>query len=112
MPRPPKFLNSSYDSYPDDNSDKEVYVEAAGLTYNEYQDRHVLLRWFNRTPQALNDNGIMQLIQLTEQAGNYAYYSPVAKIRSLESGTANKTWLLGTYTRAQRDEILRLAEEV
>jgi hypothetical protein len=53
----------------------------------------------------------MQLIQLTGGTGNYAYYSPLAQIYPLASGKVNETWLLGEYTRAQRDEILRLAKE-
>jgi hypothetical protein len=51
MALPPRFLNSVYDTCPDDDSVKEVLFHAQGLTYNGMGDRHVLLQWNNATTE-------------------------------------------------------------
>lgn len=109
MAAPPCQMQSVYDSFPDDDSTKEVYFQAAGLTYSEISDRHVLLRWLN--DELTEDVPITQVVQLTGQPGNYNYYAPVV-VRSREPRTANLQITLGRFSRAQRDQILQLAMDV
>lgn len=115
MSLPPRFLNSVYDTYPDDDTVKEVTLYAQGLTYSGVGDRHVLLQWINTAAESATGSEtdiVTQIVQLTGQSGNYSYYAPVAKFRSLRSMVGNQTFSLGTFSRAQRDEILNLARHV
>lgn len=103
-----------YDQFPDDDSDKIVMFQADDLGFgSDYTgsltDRHVLFYWSN----GVDSQGVAvsQLIQLTGNPGNYAYYSPVARKRSPSTFTNNQQLELGTYTRVQRDKILQLASE-
>jgi hypothetical protein len=109
MALPPKFMNSVYATFPDDDSVKEVFLQAAGLTYSGLGDRHVLLQWVN---SAETDTKATQMVQLTGQSGNYSYYAPVVKLRSEQSMVNNQHFSLGQLSRAQRDEILDLASQV
>jgi hypothetical protein len=110
MSTPSRFLKSVHVEYPDDNSTKEVYLQAEGLTYSGVGDRHVLLCWLNGVTK--DGSNVTQIVQLTGQAGNYSYFAPVAKIRSAESSKRNLFISLGKYTRAQRDQVLELAKNV
>ncbi|KAF8351820.1 hypothetical protein F5887DRAFT_932522 [Amanita rubescens] len=109
MALPPRFLNSVYDTYPDDDSVKEVSLYAHGLTYSGVGDRHVLLQWNNATTEM---GLVTQIIQLTGQSGNYSYYVPVANLCSAQSMLNNQPFSLGEFSRAQRDVILDLARQV
>lgn len=109
MALPPRFLNSVYDTYQDDDTVKEVNLQAHGLTYSGVGDRHVLLQWKNATTEK---GPVMQIVQLTGQSGNYSYYVPVAQVCSEESMINNQLFSLGEFSRAQRDEILDLANQV
>ena len=109
MALPPRFLNSVYNTYPDDETVKEVTLSAQGLTYSSIGDRHVLLQWNNATTEM---GPVMQIVQLTGQSGNYSYYVPVAQVFSEESMINNQLFSLGEFSRAQRDEILDLARQV
>ncbi|KAJ6619892.1 hypothetical protein B0H10DRAFT_2023868 [Mycena sp. CBHHK59/15] len=81
--------------YPDDNTDKIVFHQAESLkTADEDEDRHVLLCWTNGGP------------------GNYAVHMPSVKQQSLDSELRNKFVALGSFTRQQRDMIVKLAREV
>ncbi len=107
MALPPRFMTSVYDTYPDDDSVKEVTLHAHGLTYSGVGDRHVLIQWNNATTET---GPVMQIVQLTGQSGNYSYYVPVAKLE--ESMLISQPFSLGEFSRAQRDEILNLASQV
>jgi hypothetical protein len=109
MALPPRFLNSVYDTYPDDDSAKEVILHALGLTYSGVGDRHVLIQWNNATTEV---GLVTQMVQLTGQSGNYSYYVPVAKLRSAQTLLNNQLFSLGEFSRAQRDKILDLARQV
>ncbi|KAI0079415.1 hypothetical protein K474DRAFT_1673436 [Panus rudis PR-1116 ss-1] len=74
------------DQYPDDNSSKEVFLQAAGLEHAGDGDRHVLLRWINAVD--------------------------IVKKQSIQSRQSNTFYSLGTFTRAQRDQIIALAKAV
>ncbi|KAL5521271.1 hypothetical protein ACEPAG_9194 [Sanghuangporus baumii] len=109
-----RFMDSVADDFPDDSSSKDVYVQAEGRKYSGLGDRHVLLWWTNGT----YDQGEMtnlpttQILQLTGHSGNYNYYHPVVKKRKIASMEMNQQFFLGTFTRAQRDKIIELANGV
>ncbi|KIJ22696.1 hypothetical protein M422DRAFT_276843, partial [Sphaerobolus stellatus SS14] len=54
-------------------------------------------------------NGYTQILQLTGGPGNYAFYHPSVNAQSAISLAANTFYNLGTFTRAQRDQIIALA---
>ncbi|KAL4242402.1 hypothetical protein ABKN59_012085 [Abortiporus biennis] len=108
---PPKAMGSIHDKYPDDSADKDFYLQANGFSYPGYGDRHVLLWWLNGNNTDTSEP-IIQIIQITGQAGNYHYYYPVVQQSSEASRLENEQFLLGTYTRSQRDRILELCEEI
>jgi hypothetical protein len=105
----PRFLQSVYATYPDNDSIKEVFLQTANLTYAGTGDRHVVMWWWNETEEP---NEVAQLIQLTGQSGHYSYYSPVAQKIDRQVIARNQQFSLGEYTRAQRDQILQLASNV
>lgn len=106
----PRFLQNIAHSYPDDDSTKNVYLQADRLQYVGYGDRHVLIWWSNGTH--VDDSApVEQCLQLTGQAGSYAYYHPVVQKRG-DSSDSHQQFLLGTFSRAQRDKIISLADSV
>jgi hypothetical protein len=120
MSAPPRFLNSVYDKFPDDDSTKKVHFQAAGLVTQTgigIGDRHVLLWWLNfnnlmGSNPSSESSRVIQIVQLTGQPGNYAYYSPVAQMCDDTHEDDNMQILLGEFTRAQRDRMLELAKEI
>ncbi|PIL34487.1 hypothetical protein GSI_03264 [Ganoderma sinense ZZ0214-1] len=93
--------------YPDDNSTKLIELQAAGRCPGG--ERHVLLRWTN------GENGetkYTQLIHLTGGRGNYAFHTPQVKPHSEASRRYNTFYPLGYYTRAQRDQVIALAQSI
>lgn len=109
-PKPPRFSNDIYSDYPDDSSTKTVELQAAELSYPGYGDRHVLLQWSNGMHADGSD--VVQVIQLSGMAGNYAYYCPHANKVMAESRLKNAIFPLGTFTRTERDRILALADDI
>ncbi|KAL5483334.1 hypothetical protein ACEPAI_8565 [Sanghuangporus weigelae] len=109
-----RFMDSVADEFPDDNSSKNVYVQAEGRTYSGLGDRHVLLWWANGTYEQGQWKNLptTQILQLTGQSGYYNYYHPVVKKRRIASMEMNQQFLLGTFTRAQRDKIIELVNSV
>ena len=105
----PRFLQSLYATYPDNDSVREVFLQAANITYAGTGDRHVVIWWWNETGES---NPVAQLIQLTGQLGNYSYYAPVAQKIDLQYIARNQQFSLREYTRAERDQILQLATNV
>ena len=103
-------INPYGDQYPDDDSTKEVVLEADGLVTATTGDRHVLLRWINGTDAG--GRRYAQIIHLTGGPGNYSFHTPQVKMHSEESRTANTCYVLGQYARAQRDQIVALAKAV
>ncbi|KZT01454.1 uncharacterized protein LAESUDRAFT_707385 [Laetiporus sulphureus 93-53] len=96
--------------YPDDDSTKEVVLQADGLQHAGTGDRHVLMRWLNK----MDGDGahITQIVQLTGGPGNYNFFTPVVKKQSENSRNSNTFYSLGQYTRVQRDQIITLAKAV
>ena len=72
-------------------------------------NRHVLLMWDNNWGSMF----VAQVVQLTGIPGRYnCDADPVANLRDAASKIRNAFFALGTFTRAQRDRILELAEAV
>ncbi|KAF8189411.1 hypothetical protein BJ912DRAFT_903566 [Pholiota molesta] len=113
MAAPPRFLESVYDTYPDDQSTKQVFIQAANLSYSGLGDRHVLVWWSNGV-DATSDTLMLvrQVIQLTGQPGNYSYFYPVAISHSPEVINENLQASLGEFTRDQRDQIIILSKAI
>ena len=109
MAAPTRFMNSIYPTYPDDQSSKEVWLQAAGHIYTG-GDRHVLIWWANGAKD--NESPVIQIIQLSGQSGNYSYYVPVAQVQTENFMANNLQISLGNFTREQRDRILTLAKNV
>jgi hypothetical protein len=103
-------INPFGDQYPDDNSTKDIVLQAEGLLAANPDDRHVLLRWTNGTDS--DGHLYTQIIHLSGGPGNYNLYTPQVKIHSEASRLTNSFYLLGKYTRAQRDQIIALAKAV
>ncbi|KAF9479863.1 hypothetical protein BDN70DRAFT_661385 [Pholiota conissans] len=116
MTEPPRFLQSIYSKYPDDQSPKEVFIQAAGHSYSGVGDRHVVIWWKNG--EVADDDGVSktvtQVIQLTGQAGNYAFYHPVSLLcsRVTVDTTENLQISMGTFTREQRDQMAAFAKDI
>jgi len=103
-------INPFGDAYPDDSSTKEVELQADGLVATNPNDRHVLICWTNGTdPEGCR---YTQVIHLTGGPGNYSFHTPQVKAYAEESREMNTCYVLGQYTRAQRDQIVALAKAV
>jgi hypothetical protein len=109
MAAPPAFWEHVYEACPDDDSDKMVYVQASGSSYNG-SNRHVLLWWSNgihpRTKVPVD-----QIIQLTGEPNDCAYYDPFAQQRPPGANRANLQIKLGEFSREERDQIRRFAKD-
>jgi len=103
-------INPYGDQYPDNNSTKEIVFEADGLVAANPDDRHVLLCWTNGTDE--EGRRYTQIIHLSGGPGNYNFHTPQVKIHSDHSLQMNTCYVLGQYTRAQRDQIIALAKAV
>lgn len=101
-----RALNPYGNQYPDDDSTKEIVLQADGLEAENPDDRHVLLRWTNAVAKGFR---YIQIIHLTGGPGNYAFYQPQVKIHTDVSLKSNTPFVLGPYTREQRDQIIALA---
>jgi len=102
-------LLSRITQYPDTDEDKEVFVQAAGPRYLGEGSRHVLIMWFNHFSKS---QFAAQVVQLVGKYGDYHYDSPVVELRHPRSLFQNQAFKLGTFSRTQRDTILRLAATV
>lgn len=109
-----RILNPYGDQFPDDNSVKEIHLEADGKKRpGPKDDRHVLLCWTNGTVGEGNDEALYtQVIHLTGGPGTYAFYTPQVKLQHRSAREKNTLYSLGRFTRAQRDRILVLAGSV
>lgn len=101
-----RAINPYGDKYPDDDSTKEIVLQAEGLTAENPDDRHVCLRWTNGL---VDDLRYTQIIHLTGGPGNYAFHTPQVKIHSNASLISNTYFVLGQYTQEQRRQIIALA---
>ncbi|KAI5984809.1 hypothetical protein EDC04DRAFT_2615574 [Pisolithus marmoratus] len=95
-------INPFGGQYPDDNTTKEVVLQADGLVAANPDDRHVL-RWTNGTD--LDGKRYIQIVQLSVPHTQ-------VKIDSERSLQLNTLHVLGQYTRAQRNQILAHAKTV
>ena len=109
MSAPPRYLSSLHVEYPDNDSVKDVVLHAQGQGGEISPERHILLQWVNGWSES---SMITQVVRLTGQAGSYNYFAPVVKIREPNTNIDNQVIPVGTFTRAQRDQILYLASQV
>lgn len=100
-------INPYGDQYPDDNTIKEIVLQADGLVAANPDDRHVLIRWTNGTDD--EGNLFTQIIHLSGGPGNYHFHTPQVKIHVKELDTLH---VLGDYTREQRNKIIILAKAI
>ena len=110
MAAPPRFLPNVYATHPYDDRVKTVTLQAAGITYTGIGDRHVLIHWANSADGA--DPTVMQILQLSGGVGSYRFFHPYAEVQSPKARETNTSYVLGDYTRAQRDRIIALATAV
>ena len=95
-----------YTFIPDDETEKDVYLQAHGTKFDGLE-RHVVIHWKNGE---LGDSPVTQLIQLSGIKGNFAYNSlvPVAKIRNSATMDSHTQFYLGSFTREERRLLLDL----
>ena len=105
-----RAFNPFGDRYPDNDETKEVFLEADGLGISESDDRHVLLHWRNGNDE--RGTRYVQIIHLTGGPGNYQFLPEQVKAQSHASLERNTLYNLGSYSRAQRDQIAALAKAV
>ncbi|KZO95452.1 hypothetical protein CALVIDRAFT_599234 [Calocera viscosa TUFC12733] len=114
-----------YDLYPDSDAPKpvRVYADRVGADAMITGERHVSLNWENApappahssTDTAQKEDAeqvVLQFIQLSGGPGNYAHHTPSAQARPRSWVELTPFWELGTFSRAQRDDILALAKRV
>ncbi|SJL13276.1 uncharacterized protein ARMOST_16716 [Armillaria ostoyae] len=99
-----------YNIRPDDESDKEIFIEAAGSSNNGVE-RHVLMYWDNST---LNQARVVQVIELVGILGDYTFKSPVACLhRPMQHPDSDMMFFfLGEFNREERNVILESARKV
>ncbi|KAM5531433.1 hypothetical protein V8D89_014890 [Ganoderma adspersum] len=109
-----RILNPYGDKFPDDDSEKEIRLEAVGKKRaGPNDDRHVCLCWTDGMLGEGDDAALCtQVIHLTGGPGAYAFYTPQTRLDSSISRDQNTFYTLGRYTRAQREQILELASRV
>ena len=105
-----RAFNPFGDRYPDNDEMKEILIEADGLEIIDPDDRHVLLRWQNGNDD--RGNRYTQIIHLTGGPGNYQFLPEQVKAESQASLERNTAYSFGSYSRAQRDQIVALAKAV
>ncbi|KAF5345292.1 hypothetical protein D9758_008472 [Tetrapyrgos nigripes] len=98
-----------YNFIPDDDTDKDVYMQAHGTSFDG-RERHVVIHWKNGR---LGDSPVTQLVQLSGIRGNFSYDSlPIAKIRNAATMDSHTQYYLGTFTREERKLLLELAKDI
>lgn len=112
---PPRFMLSVHESFPDDDIPKQLFLQAHGHESIPAEgDRHVLVWWRNSpcNQKDKNEPVVAQVIQLTGNPGNYAYYAPFVDNRGLVSLESHDQFPLGTFHTTQRVAILGIAEDL
>ncbi|GAW05568.1 hypothetical protein LENED_007431 [Lentinula edodes] len=87
---------------------KDVYLQAHGHNFDG-RERHVVIHWVNGT---LADNPVTQIVQLSGIRGKFVFDSLVAKLRNPATLESHTQYYLGSFTRAERQLLLRLANEI
>lgn len=109
------YLMNIYTHFPDNQRLKEVFVEATGLSFPGYGGRHVMILWNNGDYRQVDGktNPVYQLVQLSQYSDSSYYFTSFEPCcRSANSTDLNYRVSLGFFTRAQRDRIIKLAEQV
>ena len=109
-----RILNPYGDKFPDDDSEKEIRLEAVGKKRaGPNDDRHVCLFWTNGVVGEGHDEAqCVQVLHLTGGPGAYAFYTRQTRLQDPATQEQDTFYVLGRYTRAQREQILELAGRV
>lgn len=111
-PIPTRGFGDLSQVYSDDWSDKEVFLQAAGLHRNSDRSnpRHVLIYWVN----AALSGGIevWDITQLEMHEHWHQYHYPNALKVDTKERSRNQTISLGMFTPEQREQLLELAADV
>ncbi|CAL1711841.1 unnamed protein product [Somion occarium] len=100
------FSDMNFSSaYPDNNSTKELFLQAGGRKASDVP-RHVLLFWWNN-----QSSNMREIVQLKGISGRYTYDHRV-QMSSPTSEMNNERWSLGMATRAARNRIIEIAAAV
>ncbi|EIN12429.1 hypothetical protein PUNSTDRAFT_42049 [Punctularia strigosozonata HHB-11173 SS5] len=104
-------LHAMAERFQDDNSLKKVFIQGA-LRNKDFAnadvDRHVHLFWFNEdTPEIT----VIEILHLSGSWGSLQF-EHAKRSRRADFDVVNETYLLGYFTRAQRDQICKLAKDV
>ena len=101
-------------AFPDNASDKELYLQATGLT-KDYQarggtgDRHVVLCWDNTRAGIPID--VSQMIHLKGSPGEW-HLEIAVKQQAVGVKKENERYSLGMFSRKQRERVVELARGV
>ncbi len=100
--------------YPDDESEKKVYLQARGpLSGSLHTPRHVWIFWDNGSSSTAGSNILIhQIIQLERWGDRFYYVEPNIKQRIRDKAQESQTYELGTFTRDQREKMLELAADI
>ena len=109
-----RILNPYGDKFPDDGTEKEIKLEALGKKRaGPNDDRHVCLYWTNGVVGEGDEEAqCAQVLHLTGGPGAYAFYTPQTRLQDPTTHAQDTSYVLGRYTRAQREQILELASRV
>ncbi|KAI0050515.1 hypothetical protein FA95DRAFT_604502 [Auriscalpium vulgare] len=96
----------------DSDTAKEVFLQANGKAYatDGGPGRHVFLHWDNSLP-VTKGMFVSQIVQLIGIPGRWTWES-VAHMQDRADLAQHTQFSLGTFSRAQRDRILALAEGI
>ncbi|KAH0831281.1 hypothetical protein J3R83DRAFT_13916 [Lanmaoa asiatica] len=109
MPPPLTFeYNPLSYAYPDDESDKELFLQASGMIANHL--RAVLLYWVNMVFS--DGEEVWQVVRLDKRDNVHKYVYPDMIVVDENEREDNETISLGVFSRDQREAVLECADDV
>lgn len=109
MPPPLTFeYNPLSYAYPDDESDKELFLQASGTIANHL--RAVLLYWVNMVFS--DGEEVWQVVHLDQRDNVHKYVYPDLIVVDECEREDNETFSLGVFSRDQREAVLECADDV
>ncbi|KAG8216152.1 hypothetical protein J3R82DRAFT_8158 [Butyriboletus roseoflavus] len=109
MPPPLTFeYNPLSYAYPDDESDKELFLQASGTIANHL--RAVLLYWVNMVFS--DGEEVWQVVRLDQRDNVHKYVYPDLIVVDGCEREYNETFSLGMFSRDQREAVLECADDV
>lgn len=109
MPPPLTFeYNPLSYAYPDDESDKELFLQASGTIASHL--RAVLLYWVNMVFS--DGEQVWQVVHLDQRDSIHKYIYPDLIVVDGNVREHNQTFSLGVFSRDQREAVLECADYV